>query len=98
MHLTPKQTSTVVQVILKDVRLIRNEVSGILGDVEGVAVTVIGERVVKDILAIQGVRKIQIKPKEVRVKKDPGASWGEIEKKVVETLNRAFRRKQFKVI
>jgi len=43
-----KQTSTVVQVILKDVRLIRNEVSGILGDVEGVAVTVIGERVVID--------------------------------------------------
>ena len=58
----------------------------------------IGERVVRDILAIQGVRKVQIKPREVRVRKDPGASWVEIEKKVIETLNRAFRRKQFKVI
>lgn len=43
-----KQTSTVVQVILKDVRLIRNEVEGILGEVEGVDVRVVGERVVID--------------------------------------------------
>ena len=43
-----KQTSTVVQVILKDVRLIRNEVEGILGDIEGVEVRVVGERVVID--------------------------------------------------
>jgi len=43
-----KQTSTVVQVILKDVRLIRNEVRGILGDIEGVEVRIIGERIVID--------------------------------------------------
>jgi len=43
-----KQSSTVVQVILKDVRLIRNEVRGILGDIEGVEVRVVGERVVID--------------------------------------------------
>ncbi len=43
-----KQVSTVVQVILKDVRLIRNEVKGILGDVEGVEVRIVGERVVID--------------------------------------------------
>ena len=43
-----KQSSTVVQVILKDVRLIRNEVRGILGDIEGVDVRVVGERVVID--------------------------------------------------
>ena len=43
-----KQTSTVVQVILKDVRLIRNEVRGILGDIEGVEVRVVGERIVID--------------------------------------------------
>ncbi len=43
-----KQSSTVVQVILKDVRLIRNEVQGILGDIEGVEVRVVGERVVID--------------------------------------------------
>lgn len=43
-----KQTSTVVQVILKDVRLIQNEVQGILGDIEGVEVRVVGERVVID--------------------------------------------------
>jgi pilus assembly protein CpaC len=43
-----KQSSTVVQVILKDVRLIRNEVQGILGEIEGVEVRVVGERVVID--------------------------------------------------
>jgi len=43
-----KQSTTVVQVILKDVRLIRNEVSGILGDIEGVDVRTVGERVVID--------------------------------------------------
>jgi len=43
-----KQSSTVVQVIVKDVRLIRNEVQGILGDIEGVEVRVVGERIVID--------------------------------------------------
>jgi pilus assembly protein CpaC len=43
-----KQSSTVVQVILKDVRLIQNEVRGILGEIEGVEVRVVGERIVID--------------------------------------------------
>ena len=43
-----KQISTAVQVILKDIRLVRNEVSGILGDIEGVEVRLVGERVVID--------------------------------------------------
>ncbi len=43
-----KQSSTVVQVIMKDVRLIQSEVRGILGEIEGVEVRVVGERVVID--------------------------------------------------
>jgi pilus assembly protein CpaC len=43
-----KQSSTTVQVILKDVGLIQSEVRGILGEIEGVEVRTVGERVVID--------------------------------------------------
>lgn len=43
-----KQTTTLVNVILKDIRLIRNEVRGIIGPVEGVRVRLVGEQVVID--------------------------------------------------
>lgn len=59
---------------------------------------VIGAQVAKEILAIQNVNEIHIKPKEIRVKKEISSSWETIEKKVVEILTRALRKKQIKVV
>ena len=42
------QVSTLVRVITKDVRVIRDEILGMLGDVEGVQVRTVGERVIID--------------------------------------------------
>ena len=43
-----KQTSTLIQVIVKDVRLIQSEVAGMLGRIEGVEVRQVGDRLVID--------------------------------------------------
>lgn len=59
---------------------------------------IIGELVVREIMAIPGVEEIYIKPKEVRMKKSPSISWDEIEKKIIEILDRALRRKEIRVI
>jgi hypothetical protein len=59
---------------------------------------IIGGQVVKEVMAIQEIEEIHIKPKEVRIKKEISSSWDKIEKKVVEILTRALRRKQIKVI
>jgi len=42
------QTTTLVNVILKDVRLIQREVAGMLGSMEGVTTQLVGDRVVVD--------------------------------------------------
>ena len=52
----------------------------------------------REIMAIPGVEEIYIKPKEVRMKKSPSISWDEIEKKIIEILDRALRRKEIRVI
>ena len=59
---------------------------------------VIGAQVAKEILAIHDVNEIHIKPKEIRIKKEISSSWEAIEKKVVEILTRALRKKQIKVV
>lgn len=59
---------------------------------------VIGAQVAKEILAIEDVNEIHIKPKEIRIKKELSSSWESIEKKVVEILTRALRKKQIKVV
>ena len=38
-------------------------------------------------MAIPGVMEIRIKPKEIRMKKEPFFSWEDIEGKVLEILN-----------
>jgi hypothetical protein len=58
----------------------------------------IGASVVREILAIPGVQDVTIKPREVRVKKEPSVSWGRIEGGVIDALNRAFRRKSIRLV
>jgi hypothetical protein len=59
---------------------------------------VLGGQVAEDILRIPGVAALQMKPKEVRVKKEVSASWDDIQGKVLEILRRALRRKQMKIV
>ena len=58
----------------------------------------IGAQVVREVMAIPGVQKMRIKPKDIQVKKEESASWQEIEVQVIEILNRALRKKKIKVI
>ena len=59
---------------------------------------VLGAQIAEDILRIQGVAALQIKPKELRVKKEVSASWDDIQGKVLEILRSALRRKQMKIV
>jgi hypothetical protein len=58
----------------------------------------IGAYVVREILSIPGVREVEIKPRELRVKKEPGASWDLIEPRILHTLNAAVRRKKMRLV
>ncbi|MCF8145701.1 MAG: NifU N-terminal domain-containing protein [Deltaproteobacteria bacterium] len=58
----------------------------------------IGAYVVREILAIPGVREVEIKPRELRVRKEASVSWDLIEPKIVHALNTAFRRKTLRVV
>ena len=56
----------------------------------------IASQIVRDIMAISGVKEIRVKPKEIRMKKEGGAAWNDIEDKVCQILNRALQKKQIK--
>jgi pilus assembly protein CpaC len=43
-----RQTTTAIQVVTKDITAVRDELKGILGDVEGINIRTVGERVVID--------------------------------------------------
>src|SRR4030042_4011452 len=46
----------------------------------------IGVQIVRDIMALPGVIELQIKPKEIRVKKDVTASWEDLQDRIVVIL------------
>jgi len=58
----------------------------------------IGGYAVQEILAISGVREVEIKPRELRVKKKASGSWDLIEPKILHALNAAFRRKAMRLV
>jgi len=58
----------------------------------------IGAYVVREILAIPGVREVEIKPRELRVKKEASVPWDLIEPKIRHALNTAFRRKEIRLV
>jgi hypothetical protein len=58
----------------------------------------IGAYVVRELLAISGVREVEIKPRELRIKKETSASWDTIEPKILHALNTAFRRKEIRLV
>lgn len=57
-----------------------------------------GAQIVKEIMLIPGVMEIRIKPTEIMMKKEESSSWGEIEGRVCEILNRAIRRKRITLV
>ncbi len=62
------------------------------------ALGVIGAQIVRDIMAVPGVVALQMKPKEMRVKKEASCSWEEIQEKILVILQSALRRKQMKIV
>jgi hypothetical protein len=58
----------------------------------------LGSQIVRDIMALSGVKEIRVKPKEVRMKKEEKTSWDDIEDKVCRILDRALRKKRIKRI
>jgi len=62
------------------------------------AIGTIGGYAVQEILGIPGVREVEIKPRELRVKKETSGSWDLIEPKILHALNAAFRRKAMRLV
>ena len=60
--------------------------------------SVLEHQIVKDFMAIPGVEQVTIKPREIRMTKDPSSEWEEIEKKVVQILESAQRRKRMRLV
>ena len=58
----------------------------------------IGARVVKEMMAVPGIKKLSIKPKEVLIKKEEAFLWEDIEQKIIEIIQRAIRIKGIKVV
>lgn len=58
----------------------------------------VASQIVRDILSIPGIREIRIKPNEVRIKKEPYALWDDIQERIVETLRRALRKRQLRLV
>ena len=55
-------------------------------------------QMIRDIMAVPGITKIAAKPKEIRVSKNTSCSWDEIEKAVINAIERAIMRKKIKII
>ncbi len=62
------------------------------------ALGAIGAAVVKDMMQLPGIRKVSIKPREIRVQKDPQASWEEMQLQLLQILRRALRRKRIRLV
>lgn len=58
----------------------------------------VSTQLVREIMEIQGVAEIFIKPKEIRVKKEASSSWIEIESRVKSIVKRIIRKKQIKAV
>jgi len=58
----------------------------------------IGSQIVKEIIALPGVMEVQIKPKEILVKKEVSASWEDLQDRIVAILERSLRRREIKLV
>lgn len=59
---------------------------------------VLGAQVVREILALPQVAELIIKPKEIRLKKHVDASWESLETEVLAILQRAIRKRQWRLV
>lgn len=56
----------------------------------------IAGQLVKEIIALPGVVEVEIKPKEIMVKKDSAASWEDLQGRIVTILERSLRRRRIR--
>ncbi len=57
----------------------------------------IGARTVQELLAVPGVARVRIKPKEVRIQKTTQASWDDLEGDILRILKRAVRKSRIHI-
>lgn len=55
-------------------------------------------QLIRDLMSVPGISEIRIKPQEIRVTKDALHSWDKIEGPLINTIERALRRKNFKAV
>ncbi len=58
----------------------------------------IGAQMVLEVLSLPGVAQIRIKPKELRIKKAPHASWDTLEEAILPIVVRAVRKSRIRVL
>lgn len=57
-----------------------------------------GAHMVRDLMSLPGIEHIRVKPKEVRIKKNPASSWNELEPGVLKIMERAVQRSRMRVL
>lgn len=57
-----------------------------------------GAQMVRDIMSIPGIAQIRVKPKEVRIRKVPHASWDVMEPEIFRIMNRTVRKSKMRVL
>ncbi len=58
----------------------------------------IGAQVILELTAVPGVQEVRIKPKEVRIRKAPFASWEAMEDQILRILASAVRRSRLRLL
>ncbi|WP_028321191.1 hypothetical protein [Desulfatiglans anilini] len=56
----------------------------------------LGRQIVQEIMTLQGITEIRVKPKEIRIIKAPEASWDRIEGPILRLLASALKRKRLR--
>ena len=58
----------------------------------------IGEKMVAEIMELPGIMELHVKPKELRVKKEPFSAWEDIEDKLIKIIERALIKKEIHLV
>jgi hypothetical protein len=57
-----------------------------------------GAQMVRDVMSIPGIAQIRVKPKEVRIRKVPHASWDVMEPEIIRIMDRTVRKSKMRIL
>lgn len=58
----------------------------------------VAAQLIRNLAEIPGIEEIRLKPKEIRVKKIPDASWEQIEARALQDIRGALRRRKLHLV